>query len=296
MDKISNNTHKSFSDKWNKNPDLAFKSTLDSSSEINSWILNRNGFSDIEKFGTYLKDKKRVLDGGCGNGRITALLRLNTPPTSEIVGIDFSSHDIAAQNLTQYSNVSIYQKDLLEDLSELGQFDFIYCQEVLHHTSDPELGFKNLVDILSKEGEIAIYVYKKKAPIREFTDDQVRREISPMGYEEAMTECRNITHLGKTLSDIDVKIDVPKINSLQIEAGCYTIQRFIYHFFMKCFWNNDLTFEENAVINYDWYHPQLCSRHTLKEVRSWFEENDLNILHECVDYYGITVRGKKKMK
>ena len=34
-----------FSEKWNRNPDLAFAQTLDERSEILRWILTRNGFA-----------------------------------------------------------------------------------------------------------------------------------------------------------------------------------------------------------------------------------------------------------
>ena len=71
------------------------------------------------------------------------------------------------------------------------------------------------------------------------------------------------------------------------------MQRFFYHFFMKCFCNETSTFEDNAVINYDWYHPQLCFRHTVDEVRRWFLDEKLRVTHEFVDPYGITMRGTK---
>ena len=49
--------------------------------------------------------------------------------------------------------------------------------------------------------------------------------------------------------------------------------------------------EENNAINYDWYHPQLATRHTLEEVIGWFEENGLQITHKFVDHYGIIFWG-----
>ena len=62
---------------------------------------------------------------------------------------------------------------------------------------------------------------------------------------------------------------------------------------MKCFWNKNLTFQENVAINFDWYHPELCARYTLGEVRKWFVDSNLMIIQECVDAYGITMRGKR---
>jgi SAM-dependent methyltransferase len=283
----------SFSDKWNNNPNLAFVATLNESSEIFKWILTRNGFAAPEALCIYLQDKKRILDAGCGNGRVTALLHRYASITANIIGIDLVSAGVAQENLASLERVKIHAKDILEDLSELGQFDFIYCQEVLHHTSNPKKAFLNLCKSLSINGEIAIYVYKKKAPIREYADDFIRDRISSLPYEKAIELITELTNFGAALSALPVKVQVPKVQLLEIEAGEYEVQRLIYHFFLKCFWNSDLSFEENVAINYDWYHPQLCTRHTVEEIQSWFAEANLGVVHQYVDYYGITMRGKK---
>lgn len=288
-----NNTEQSFSDKWHKNTALAFENTLNPDSETFKWITERNGFKDENELRKYLSSKKRILDAGCGNGRVTALLRTySDPKTTEIVGIDFASADVAEKNLAEYKNVRFYKKNLLDNLTSLGKFDFIYCQEVLHHTGNARKGFDNLVELLEPGGEIAIYVYKKKAPTREFVDDFIREKIAEMDYATAMKHCRQITELGKALTDQNIKLKIPEVDLLQIKGGEYDLQRFIYHFFAKIFWNYEYSFEDNAVINYDWYHPQDCTRHTIEEVRKWFTENKLAITHECVDFYGITVNGK----
>lgn len=291
MTENSLNVSRSFRDKWEKNPDLVFRETNDPESDFFSWILRRNGFADIDGLIRFLSEKKRILDAGCGNGRATALLHTYSPPTTEFVGIDLVSADVARANLDSLSNISIKKMDLSHDLSELGTFDFIYCQEVLHHTPDPRICFHNLCNLLEEKGEIAIYVYKQKGPVREFVDDYIRAEIAALPYDEALRVCDQITTLGRTLSDLHLTIDVPSVDILGIKKGQYDLQRFIYHFFMKCYWNPSLPFNANSVINYDWYHPQLCSRHTLEEITRWFIEEKLTIVHEFVDFYGITVRG-----
>ena len=113
-----------------------------------------------------------------------------------------------------------------------------------------------------------------------------------MDYETAMAQCRQITELGKALSEQKIKLKIPAVDVLQIPEGEYDLQRFIYHFFAKLFWNDEFSFEDNAVINYDWYHPQDCTRHNVEEIREWFIQNGLTITHEFVDFYGITVKGK----
>jgi len=248
----------------------------------------------VDEFRNWLADKKRILDAGCGNGRVTALLRRYAPPSTDIVAIDLTSTEIARENLVGLDRILVRQADLLDDLSDLGHFDLIYCQEVLHHTQYPRKAFLNICQRLSDNGEIAIYVYKKKAPLREYADDYVREKISALNYEQALEEMKAITQLGRALSYLNVKVRVPDVPILGIEAGEYEMQRFIYHFFLKCFWNDSLGFQDSVAINYDWYHPQLCSRHTLNEVESWFADANLNVVNATVDHYGITMRGIKK--
>ncbi|MFH1021921.1 MAG: class I SAM-dependent methyltransferase [Planctomycetota bacterium] len=284
-----------FKDKWEKNARLVFKETLSEKSEIFQWILNRNGFKTPSAFRAYLRGRRRILDAGCGNGRVTALLRkYSDPRKAEVVGIDIASAHVARRNLANVPNVSIRKKDILAGLSDLGRFDFIYCQEVLHHTPNPRKAFLNLTERLEKGGEIAIYVYKKKAPMREFVDDYVRSRISKLPYDKAMVICDQITRLGKTLHEMKTRMKVPSVEILEIEGGKYDLQRFVYYFFMKCFWNPSLSFHANSVINYDWYHPHYCSRYRRDDVREWFRAAHLRVVHECVDHYGITMRGRAR--
>lgn len=288
-----NQTLTSFRDKWEQNRQLAFSETLREGSDIFNWILNRNGCATAAEFGAWLSGKSRILDAGCGNGRVTALLRQYAAPNAEIVGIDLTAAEVARENLAGLDRVHVEQKDLLGDLSSLGRFDLIYCQEVLHHTSDPRGAFLNVCGRLAERGEIAIYVYKVKAPIREYADDFIRDRISELPYEAALVAMKEVTELGRALAELNAKVTVPEVKVLGIQAGEYDVQRFIYHFFLKCFWNPSLNFDENAAINYDWYHPQLCTRHTLEEIESWFLDAGLVVVHRCVDHYGITVRGIK---
>ena len=287
-------TVRSFSEKWHNNPQLAFAETLDEKSDIQRWILTRNGLDGVEGLRKWLSTRKRVLDAGCGNGRVTALLRQFAPLDTQVVGIDLTAADVAAANLAGAPNMHFETRDLLGDLTGLGTFDLIYCQEVLHHTGDPAGAFRNLTGLLDVEGEIAVYVYKIKPPIREYSDDFVRGRISELPYEEAMAEMRQLTQLGKTLADLKVEVTVPEVRVLEIPAGTYDVQRLIYNFFAKFFWNPDMSFEANVAINYDWYHPQLATRHTPEEVEGWFDEANLKIVHRKVDDYGITIRGIRR--
>lgn len=289
-------TRYSFQEKWKSSSNFQTGGLNSFDTDTIRWLHTRNGFSGIEEFASYLDQYDSILDAGCGNGRILGLLHDVLNRNHNLMGLDLAAADIAENNLG-YKGIQIFQGDLTDrrTLRQIPQPDFIYCQEVLHHTSDPSGSFSNLVALLAPGGEIAIYVYKKKAPVREFTDDYVRTLISDMSHDEAMNLTKDFAEFGKVLSNVNVSVEVPELRLLGIDAGKYSIQRLLYHFFVKCYWNPELSDEDNNMINFDWYHPSLCSRHTIDEVLEWFSTNELEVVHSYVDEYGITVRGKKAL-
>jgi SAM-dependent methyltransferase len=287
-------TAHSFSSKWHETSgyQIGGKDAFDA--ETLNWIVGRNGFETLDALGSYLGKHQRILDAGCGNGRILGLLRDVVPDTTELYGLDFAAAAVARENLADKVS-GVFDADLTDSstFTSVPRPDYIYCQEVLHHTSDPALSFRNLANHLLPGGELAIYVYRQKAPVREFTDDHVRRQIEKLNYEDAMEIAAEFSQLGRTLTELDIEFDVPRVRALGIPGGRYTVQRFLYHFFVKCYWNSELPVEHNNLINFDWYHPSLCSRHTMEEVLDWFKDNNLRVIHSLEDEYGITVRGKK---
>ena len=292
--KDNSQTRFSFEQKWNSSHDYQIGGSSSFDEDTLGWILTRNGFQTLGQLADHLSGFSVILDAGCGNGRILKLFSELVDSSHNLHGFDYATAEVAKANLGKAAK-SVVEADLL-DLSSLKNLeapDFIYCQEVLHHTSDPALAFQNLVKILNPTGEIAIYVYKEKAPIREYTDDFVRNLIESLGHDEAMDLTNDFALFGKALSELDVQVETSGIRVLGIPAGTYQIQRLLYHFFLKCYWNPDLSLKDNNMINFDWYHPSVCSRHTLEEVRGWFVDNDLEVVHECVDEYGITMRGIK---
>jgi hypothetical protein len=85
-----------------------------------------------------------------------------------------------------------------------------------------------------------------------------------MSYGDAMNLTMDFAKFGKALSDLNVSVSVPELRLLGIEAGTYPVQRLLYQFFVKCYWNSELSDEDNNMVNFDWYHPSICSRHTLE--------------------------------
>jgi SAM-dependent methyltransferase len=284
-------TQQSFSAKWKRIPDFGHE---DASREIYvNWYLQRYGFGTIERLREFLADKRTVLDAGTGLGRDALLYGENTP--GQVFALDMSeSIDFAYQHVGHLPNVHLLQADLTALPFREGFFDYVASDQVLHHTPNTARSFKYLTGYLAPGAQIAVYVYKKKAPIREFSDDYLRRHYTQSSEEECYAFSRAITRLGKALSDLKIELNVPEdIPLLGISAGRQNLQRFIYWNMLKCYWNDSLDFETNVMTNFDWYHPRYAHRHTAEEVRNWCQETGLEIVHFDEIESGISVRARK---
>ena len=112
----------------------------------------------------------------------------------------------------------------------------------------------------------------------EFSDDYVRSKTSNLSYDEAWEKIKPLTDFGKLLHEKNIQITIPfDIDLLGIKNGTYDLQRFIYDYFFKCFWNESWGYEYSNLVNVDWYHPKYCWRHSEDEIRSWCSEFNLSI-------------------
>jgi SAM-dependent methyltransferase len=240
------------------------------------WYLDRFGFETEAKLSSFLSERPRVLDAGTGSGVDTSMFA-DTGAT--VVGVDLSRNAALAtyRRLGARPNVHIVQADLLQLPFAPSSFDYVSSDQVLHHTPDTATTLRAVARHLAPGGSIAIYVYNRKAPIREFADDFIREKVTKMSVEEAYEVSKSLAMLGKALTEIDAKIEVPEISLLGIPGGEEDAQRFVYWNMLKCFWNPDFDFELNVLINFDWYHPKYAWRHTHEEVEAWFRELGFDI-------------------
>jgi SAM-dependent methyltransferase len=189
-----------------------------------------------------------------------------------VFGVDTAWHALShAAAQPDRPNVELVHADINRLPFADDFFDFINCDQVIHHTPDPPRTFETLRKKLKPGGQIATYVYRKKAVIREFVDDYVRDRIKDQPFEQALEVCEAITKLGRALSGLKAQITVEEdIPLLGVAKGTYDVQRFLHWNVLKCFWNDDFDFHTNNVVNADWYHPVYCFRYTPEEFRAWF--------------------------
>jgi len=284
-------TESAFSSKWKKfNKTYHNKKWYDGQKK---WFLERFGWKTLSNFNKFLQSKKFILDAGTGVGNSAHLFSYNKK--SQVFAIDASESVVFAyRKYGKLPNIHFIQTDIRKLPFKKNFFDFICSDQVLHHTKDTQSSFKYLTKFLQKTGIISIYVYKKKGPIREFSDDHIRNLAINMTEKECMTLSKNLALLGKSLSQLNKKIHINSdISVLGIKAGVYDVQRFFYWNFLKCWYSKDVPFEQSIATNFDWYFPKYAYRHTPKEVKKWFLQMKLKIIHFNEIESGLSITGKK---
>jgi tRNA (cmo5U34)-methyltransferase len=81
---------------------------------------------------------QRVLDLGCGDGRLAALLLDHRASIAEVVAVDVSPPMLraAAERFDDDDRVEVRTWDLNEPIGELGTFDVIVSGFAIHHLDD----------------------------------------------------------------------------------------------------------------------------------------------------------------
>lgn len=292
LDVDQTQTSGSFGFKWSRSESFGSPRWQET---YRTWLVEKYGFESVHEMRAFFAGR-RVLDVGTGAGMASAVWLDDTWPGELWIGLDISSSvDIAKERLGSLPGTAFVQADALHLPFRAGSFDVVFSEGVLHHTRSTREAIASVARVLVPAGEALFYVYRKKAPGREFVDDYVRSLIVTLDPGEAWKRLGPLTRLAQALAELKVDIEVPEdVPLLGIRAGRYDIQRFIYWHFAKLFWNDALSFEENLHVNFDWYHPRYAHRQTEEEVRAWCDSAGLDIVYLRVEESGFTVRAHKR--
>jgi SAM-dependent methyltransferase len=213
------------------------------------------------------------------------------------LGVDVSDAvDVAVERFRDRRlDAGFLQADLARLPLPDGSVDVIFSEGVLHHTACTRDSLLALVRLLKPGGRLMFYVYRRKGPIREFTDDHVRAQIQSLEPDEAWRALEPVTRLGIALGELDAEIEIPEeVALLGIPAGRTTVQRLFYWHVAKAYYHPELTFDELNHINFDWYAPANAHRQSPEEVRSWCAKAGLEIEHENIQQSGITIVARRR--
>ena len=104
----------------------------------------------------------RVIDVGCGTGQLACFLAIKGRP---VLGVDYSQRSLALacalKERLALRSVEFERANVLDWDQPSEAFDYVFCNGVLHHTSDPYGGFRKLVEITRPGGRIVVGLYNR---------------------------------------------------------------------------------------------------------------------------------------
>ena len=286
-------TADTFGFKWHKRDTFESDASI---ARMKAWLVERYG--DVERADWWSDHGERpvLLDAGCGGAMSALALFERVLPRVRYVGVDISDAvDVAATRFAERGlEAAFVQADLNRIPLADGSVDVLFSEGVLHHTDSTRDALLATARLLAPGGRYLFYVYRRKGPVREFTDDYIRERLQAMTPDQAWEAVMPLTRLGKVLGDLRVEVDVPEaIELLEIPAGPIDLQRLFYWHVFKAFHHPDLTLDELNHINFDWYAPRNAHRQTPDEVRAWCAEAGLEVEREVVEDAGITIVARR---
>ncbi len=272
-------TAQAFTDKWGQFEygSTAFENMV---RDQKRWYLELYGFADEATLAAYLQSCPVILDAGAGMGYKSAWFA-ELSPSSLIMAADICDMlPRTARHYAHFENICFVHCDIGDmPFFDLGCFDYISCDQVIHHTRAPAATFSELVRCTGAGRDVSVYVYRKKALPRELLDDHFRHYSKSLDHEQLMALSRQVTELGRLLSTVDEELDFPDVPALDIQGGKMTVQRFVYWNFLKCFWNKELGEQASVMTNYDWYAPSQALRFSEQEFMDMIAAAGLETIH-----------------
>lgn len=244
------------------------------------WLLAKYCGGDAALLEQWLTEGTRILDAGCGAGYSATAFFGDLLRRTEYIGIDISDAvEVARARFAEFGYPGAFiQASVFEIPLDDESVDLAFSEGVLHHTDDMAAAIAAVARKIRRGGRFLFYVYARKGPIREYVDDLVRAHLATMSDEEAWEALEPLTKLGIALGELNVSLEIPEdIPYLGIQKGTVDVQRFFYYAVMKAYYRPELGFDEMHHINFDWYRPLNCHRHTEDEVRQFSRDAGLEI-------------------
>lgn len=267
-------------------------------SVVNSWLRERYGDPSAILTCRDGAALPVLLDAGCGSGVAALELFGDRLRRVRYVGVDISAAiDVARTRFAERGVPGNFlQCDLMQIPLPPASVDLVFSEGVMHHTDSTEAALHSLARLVKPGGHFLFYVYRRKGPIREFTDDYIRERLAGMTPDAAWQALLPLTKFGHMLDKLDLEIEISEpIDLLQIPAGKINLQRFFYWHVFKTYSRPEMTLDEMNHVNFDWYAPRNAHRQSPEEVREWCVAADLEIEHERVEEAGITVVTRKRI-
>lgn len=189
--------------------------------------------------------RKRILDAGCGSGRLTGNVARKFKD-AEVFGVDIGRSIVLAHEKYKLSNLELIQADINFLPFPEYFFDYVWSEGVIHHTKNPEKSFKELSRVLKKGGRIYIWVYPKYV----LTPYLVYRKLFPKSY--LLTTKR--LYLLYYLLSIPTYIIYRLANILNLFTNSYKLKSLTFKIFDTLAPEHQYYFSKKEILN--WFRRQ----------------------------------------
>ena len=132
------------------------KFTPSENTKAKKFILER--FKNYKYFDNNFFKHKTVIDVGCGGGRYSNALK--NLGAKKVYGVDYGSDGLKlAKKNYKKKNLIFMKQNVLNLTFAENKFDIVFCNGVLHHTSNIDKGIKELIRVCKPGGFIFLFLY-----------------------------------------------------------------------------------------------------------------------------------------
>ena len=140
-----------------------------------------------------LKPGQTICDLGCGNGFYTLELARRVGPEGTVYAVDIQPEMlrllVARARQAKLFNIRPVLGTVMDPRLPPGEVDLVFCVDVYHEFSHPELMLGKIRESLRQEGQIVLAEFRGEdpavpiKPLHKMTKAQVKRELEPNGFE-----------------------------------------------------------------------------------------------------------------
>ena len=139
-----------------------------------------------------LKPGQTVCDLGCGNGFYTLELARRVGPEGTVYAVDIQPEMlrllVVRARQAKLFNIRPVLGTVMDPRLPSGEVDLVFCVDVYHEFSHPELMLARIRESLRPTGQIVLAEFRGEdpavpiKPLHKMTKAQVKRELEPNGF------------------------------------------------------------------------------------------------------------------
>lgn len=252
------------------------------------WYLSRYGYKNMQGLKKFLAKKMDICEAGCGLARDSKMFA-EVAPHARILAVDQSPHALAGakKTLAPFKNCETMRGDITS-FKPGRMFDFISCDQVLHHTPHPDKTLAHFYSLVKPGGVINFSVCKKKNEYREVIDELIMRNAPSMKPKDLWVFAEKVTELAKAVHDLGIK-------NVKFGKTTYSnLQRYMHNHVFRAWYNPDLPFELSVSSNYDWFsgNPRYSESELRKKILGSIKNYTILHFNEDDAVFSVSLRKK----